>query len=257
MFSLIGVKNNDDKIIRAVGTHVNISKRKQAELELNYQSTHDELTGLVNRREFERLAENLLESNRSYTSQHALCYIDLDQFKVVNDTCGHAAGDEMLLQLGVMLKKTIRSSDTLARLGGDEFGVLIKDCNVEEAFKVASDLLVAIQEYHFIFEEHSFRIGASIGLVAIVDSGSSLSQLLKDADAACYMTKDYGRNRIHVYRIDDKELSQRHGEMQWVNRIQRALAENRFCLFAQVIESLSNSKKLHYELLIRMQTVRV
>jgi diguanylate cyclase (GGDEF)-like protein/PAS domain S-box-containing protein len=238
---------------RMIGTHSDISHRKKTEERLHYQSSHDGLTGLVNRREFERRAEALLASKVHDKSEHALCYIDLDQFKVVNDTCGHAAGDEMLRQLGAVLKNVVKASDTLARLGGDEFGVLITNCSIDRAHQLASLIKSAIQDYQFIYEEQSFRVSASIGLVSIVGLGNTLSRLLKNADAACYMAKDSGRNRIHVSHINDEDLTQRHGEMQWVNRIQKALAENRFCLYAQSIESLKNHTKIHYELLIRMQ----
>lgn len=247
------VKNEAGEIIRVVGTHVDISKRKRAEAKLTYQSSHDALTGLVNRREFERRAERLLTAAANENSAHALCYIDLDQFKVVNDTCGHAAGDELLRQLGVSLKKMVRKGDTLARLGGDEFGVLINNIDIDDARELAGSLRAAIEDFQYIYQTHSFRISASMGLVPIVDAQTTLTELLKNADAACYMAKDYGRNRIHVYSSSDEELTQRHGEMQWVNRIQHALREKRFCLYAQNIESLKGSEKAHYELLIRMK----
>lgn len=247
------VTDDKGKQIGVRSSNLDITKRKQVEDKLSYLSSHDDLTGLFNRREFERRIEDMITSNVHDKSEHAMCYIDLDQFKVVNDTCGHAAGDEMLRQLSVVLKKIIRASGTLARLGGDEFGVLMTDCSIEGAHQVATLLQTAIQNYHFQFEEHRFRTSASIGLVPIIGIGSTLTGLLKDADAACYMAKDSGRNRIHVYHIDDEGLTKRHGEMQWVNIIQQALTEDRFCLYAQSIESLNNSDKMHYELLVRMQ----
>lgn len=247
------VKDDAGNIVRVVGTHVDISERKRFQEKLSYQSSHDELTGLVNRREFERRAEELLANILDSDLEHALCYIDLDQFKVVNDTCGHEAGDELLRQLGAILTKSIREGDTLARLGGDEFGVLIKDCSIANALKVSTSIKSIIEDYQFIYGEHSFRVSASMGLVPIENTDASLSHLLKNADAACYLAKDYGRNRIHVYTADDEELSQRHGEMQWVNRIHLALRENRFCLYAQSIESLKGNTKAHYELLVRMR----
>jgi len=247
------VKDDTGRIVRVVGTHLDISKSKFAEEKLNYQSSHDALTGLVNRREFERRATELLAIVVDGRSEHAACYMDLDQFKVVNDTCGHAAGDELLRQLSALMNKSIRKGDTLSRLGGDEFGVLIKNCSIEDAFKVASHIKSVIEDYRFIFEDQSFRVSASMGLVPIVDAETTLSHLMKNADAACYLAKDYGRNRIHIYNDKDEDLTQRHGEMQWVNRIQKALAENRFCLYAQSIELLKDSINVHYELLIRMQ----
>jgi diguanylate cyclase (GGDEF)-like protein/PAS domain S-box-containing protein len=247
------VSDKENQQIGVRSTNLDITKRKKIEEKLSYQSLHDDLTGLFNRREFKRLIQEMLTSNVHDKTEHALCYIDLDQFKVVNDTCGHAAGDEMLRQLSVVLKKVIRASDTLARLGGDEFGILMTNCAIEDAYQIASLLQTEIQNYYFQFEEHRFRVTGSIGLVPIVGRGSTLTGLLKDADAACYMAKDSGRNRIHVYHIDDEDLTQRHSEMQWVKRIQQALTEDRFCLYAQSIESLNNSDKMHYELLIRMQ----
>ena len=247
-----GVGEHEGKVTRLVGTHVDITARKQAEQKLLYQSSHDKLTDLVNRREFELRAERLLSSVKDDSQQHALCYMDLDQFKVVNDTCGHSAGDELLRQLGSLLQKVIRERDTLARLGGDEFAVLMEHCSIDNAHRAASAILSAVQEYQFIWEGHSFRISVSIGLVPIVGPNYTLTSLLKDADVACYMAKDNGRNRIHAYRPDDKELSKRHGEMQWVNRIQRALDENRFCFYVQRIQSIKSSNDIHYELLIRM-----
>jgi len=227
-------------------------ERKQTDEQMNFQASHDILTGLVNRREFERRAECLLSTMNKNKDEHALCFMDLDQFKVVNDSCGHTAGDEMLRQLGSLLSDTLRHSDTLARLGGDEFGVLIEHCSLEDAHRVASTLLTAIQNYQFIWEEQPFKVGVSIGLVVINEGTLNLSELLKQADAACYMAKDLGRNRIHVYQIEDTSMAQRHGEMQWVSRIHRAIEEDRFCLYAQSIVPLNNDPEIHYELLIRM-----
>jgi diguanylate cyclase (GGDEF)-like protein/PAS domain S-box-containing protein len=229
-----------------------ITERKQADELLSYQASHDNLTGLVNRREFERRTNFLLSKLQHSHKEHALCFMDLDQFKVVNDTCGHTAGDELLRQLSTVLNNTVRHNDTLARLGGDEFGVLMENCTMEHAQRVATSLLVAIQEYQFSWEEHSFKIGVSIGLVPIKHDSTDLTELLKQADAACYLAKDKGRNRIHVYNAEDSEIAQRHGEMLWVTRINHALESNRFCLYAQAIVPLDGSAKKHYELLIRM-----
>lgn len=246
------VEDADGKVTRFVGTHVDITERKKAEQHLSYQSSHDELTGLVNRREFERCMKQLLSTAKEKKQEHALCYLDLDQFKVVNDTCGHVAGDEMLKQLSKILQKTVRDSDTLARLGGDEFGILMTFCSLDNALRLLTSIQNEIQEYQFIFDGYSFRTTASIGLVPISEVTLSSVELLKDADAACYMAKDNGRNRIHVQNGEDAELVQRHGEMQWVTQIQKSLDEDRFCLYAQAIEPLNDSKEVHFELLIRM-----
>jgi diguanylate cyclase (GGDEF)-like protein/PAS domain S-box-containing protein len=229
-----------------------ITEGKKANEKLKYQASHDELTGLFNRREFEHRAKHLLSTNQQDRSEHALCYLDLDQFKVVNDTCGHFAGDELLRQLGQSLQTVVRHRDTLARLGGDEFGVLVEHCSLEQAERVATSLLQGIQNFRFFWEGQSFRVSASIGMVAINDTVSDLTELLQQADAACYMAKDSGRNRIHTYHPEDTELVQRHGEMLWVSRITQALEDNRFCLYAQVIVPLYDSTDQHYELLLRM-----
>ena len=246
------VKDEEAEIIRLVGTHVDITARKKADKQISFQASHDALTGLVNRREFEHRAERLLSTVKNEMGEHALCFMDLDQFKVVNDTCGHIAGDEMLRQLGSVLQSTVRHRDTLARLGGDEFGVLMEHCSLDAARRVAKSLLKAIQDYQFSWEGHGFRVGVSIGLVPITVSTANLTQLLKDADAACYLAKDKGRNRIHIYHFDDTEIAQLHGEMQWVTRLNHALEENRFCLYAQPIMPLDSGRDSHYELLIRM-----
>lgn len=225
---------------------------KQTEDRLSYQASHDNLTGLVNRREFEHRVDRLLGSIIPDRDQHAMCFLDLDQFKVVNDTCGHSAGDELLRQMAVVISQGMRKSDTVARLGGDEFAVLMEHCSLDHATGIANALQKAIQEYQFLWENNTFRVGVSIGLVAITDPVSSLSELLKQADAACYMAKDLGRNRIQIYHGEDESLIKRHGEMQWVTRIQMALTEDRFCLYAQLIEPLTGNGGEHYELLLRL-----
>ena len=229
-----------------------ITERWQAMADLNYQANHDALTGLTNRREFERQAEYLLAKVRQEQKEHALCFMDLDQFKVINDTCGHSAGDEMLRQLSLVLQNAVSNRDTLARLGGDEFGVLMEYCSIDDAQRVTTSLQKAIQDYQFSWEGRSFKVGVSMGLVPISNTTASLTELMRDADIACYMAKDKGRNCIHVSRNGDTEIAQRHGEMQWVTRINQAIEENQFCLYAQSIVPLDGSANKHYELLIRM-----
>lgn len=246
-------QKNADTITRMTHLIAIAILRKQTEEQLSYQASHDDLTGLVNRREFERRIERLLITTKRDGGEHALCFIDLDQFKVVNDTCGHTAGDELLRQLAAIIDQKVRKRDTLARLGGDEFAVLMEHCTPGDARRLAHTLQSTIRDYQFIWGSHTFRIGVSIGLVAITDATSGITELLKQADAACYMAKDLGRNRIHVYHDEDESLAKRHGEMQWVTRIQKALAENRFSLFAQSIESLQGKSVGHYELLLRMK----
>jgi diguanylate cyclase (GGDEF)-like protein/PAS domain S-box-containing protein len=217
-----------------------------------YQASHDALTGLANRSEFDRTIQNAVASARSHNTEYALCYLDLDQFKVVNDTCGHMAGDELLRQLGDLLKNNLRHHDFVARLGGDEFGILMKNCSLSQAFIACEHLRDLIRDFHFAWESRSFTIGVSIGISAITTASGSAVNLLKEADAACYAAKDKGRNRVHVFRPDDEELAIRQGEMQWVEKIQQGLEHNRFCLYGQLISPLGAlNDGLHFETLLR------
>ena len=250
--SISAVKDTGGKTTHFVAIQEDVTHEYELSAKLSYQASHDALTGLINRHEFERRAERLLSTVGQKDDEHALCFIDLDQFKVVNDTCGHMAGDELLRQLGAVVQDAVRQRDTLARIGGDEFGVLMEHCSLEHAHRAAVSLQEAVQDYQFTWEGHVFKVGASIGLVAVTKDISNLSELLKQADAACYMAKDLGRNRIHVYHPEDAELAQRHGEMQWVARIHRAVEDDRLRLYAQPIVPLDNSSDTHYELLIRM-----
>jgi len=245
--------DNQNKITQYLSVSFDISERKKAEKKLNYQATHDELTGLINRHEFEYRVKSLLSTQNSDNQMHhAMCFMDLDQFKIINDSCGHIAGDELLRQLSKLLQETVRQTDTLARLGGDEFGLLMTHCSIEQAHRIATIILEKVQDFNFFWDNQSFRIGISIGLVPILHTIQAFDELLKQADSACYMAKDLGRNRVHVYSMDDSEMAQRHGEMQWTMRINNALDEHRFCLYAQPIISLGKDEKEHYELLIRM-----
>jgi len=232
---------------------VDISERKKASEELSYYANHDSLTGLLNRRAFEHSISCLLTQANDLKQAHALCFMDLDQFKVVNDTCGHAAGDQLLQLLSIDLQKILRKTDVLARLGGDEFGVLIERCGIKEAEKIAKHLQKTVRDFQFWYEGNSFKIGVSIGVVPISPVTVNIDGILSKADAACYQAKDNGRNRIHIYNPDDTEIAQRQGEMQWVARINNALAQNLFCLYAQAIESLGSDTHRHYEILIRLK----
>lgn len=250
--SVSGVENAEGQITHQVCIHDDITREYKLNEQLSFQASHDTLTGLINRPEFEKRVARLLSTSRQDQDTHALCFMDLDQFKVINDTCGHVAGDELLRQLGSVLQSKVRHRDTLARLGGDEFGILMEHCTLEQSRRVAESILDVIRGFHFSWEGQSFRIGISIGLVAISGDVSDLTELLKQADAACYMAKDLGRNRIHIYRTEDLQMARRHGEMQWVARINQALDENRFCLFAQPIIPLDGSGAQHFEFLLRM-----
>jgi len=223
---------------------------------MSYQATHDSLTGLINRREFEYRVKHALDHARNSDMRHTLCYIDLDNFKVVNDTCGHIAGDELLKQLTIKLRMELREADTLARLGGDEFGVLLEGCSIENAHDPAENLRRIVENFRFVWDNKAFRVGASIGLVAITAESGTLTDVLSAADSACYLAKDQGRNRIHIYQPDDEAVVERHGQMQWVHRIQDVLEQHRFRLFFQPIAKLSKARNekntIHGEVLIRM-----
>jgi diguanylate cyclase (GGDEF)-like protein len=215
-----------------------VTQERKLQQQLSYQASHDVLTGLINRFEFEVQLQWVLESAHRERTTHALMYLDLDQFKVVNDTCGHVAGDELLRQLSGVLQQHLRSHDILARLGGDEFGIILKDCDPEYSASVANKLLNTVQEFRFVWEDKTFAVGASIGVVMIDADSESLTDILSAADAACYSAKDAGRNRVHVVRENDATIANRYGEMQWVTRITEALEEGRFRLYAQQISAL-------------------
>ncbi len=232
-----------------------ITEAHQLSRKLSYQASHDPLTSLPNRREFEYRLERAFQEARAERTEHALCYLDLDQFKVINDTCGHIAGDMLLRQLGGLLLSRIRKRDTLARLGGDEFGVLIKYCAPADALRVAESLRKVITEFRFVWEDKSFNVGVSIGLVPIDETCENITGVLAAADSACYAAKDQGRNRIHIYHEQDADLAKRYGEMQWVSRIHKALEEDLFRLSYQPIvpvDAAVNGHRKHYEVLIRM-----
>jgi diguanylate cyclase (GGDEF)-like protein/PAS domain S-box-containing protein len=231
---------------------------RESEQRLAWQASHDVLTGLVNRREFERQLEQALDEIKIKGYQHSLCYLDLDQFKIVNDTCGHGVGDDLLRQVTDLLRSQIRSSDVLARLGGDEFGLLLYHCPLDQAEKTANTLCQSLRTFRFNWQDKIFNVGASIGLVALDSPGQTLATAMSAADAACYVAKNNGRNRVHVYQSDDRELTQQYGEMQWVGRITQALEEDRFCLYYQSIipVALGQGESEHYEVLLRLRDER-
>lgn len=221
--------------------------------EISYQASHDMLTGLINRREFEARLEKAIADVRHNNRNHVLCYMDLDEFKVVNDTCGHVAGDALLQNLAKHLEGKIRNTDTIARLGGDEFGLLLPLCNIDKAREIANNLRQTIKDFQFVWDKKAFDIGVSIGLVEINENMRTLNDILKAADSACYVAKDLGKNRIHIYQDDDIQLTQRLGDMHSAQAVQKSLADDRFILYAQEIHANQGCKiKWHGEFLIRM-----
>ncbi|CAM3829341.1 putative diguanylate cyclase YegE [Pseudomonas reidholzensis] len=230
-----------------------MTQERQYIANLSWQATHDALTGLANRREFEYRLEQALNGLARQAGRHSLMFLDLDQFKLVNDTCGHAAGDELLRHICAVLQSCLREGDTLARLGGDEFGVLLESCPPDQAERIAEQLRQAVQTLHFVWKGRPFITTVSIGLVHIAQAPSTLETSLRAADMACYMAKEKGRNRVQVYHADDSELSMRFGEMAWIQRLHVALEENRFCLYAQEIAPLSaQDSPGHIEILLRL-----
>lgn len=245
----------DDRgeLIGAIMVFHDVSQERQLHHKLSYHAAHDSLTGLINRREFEALVSKALaRSNDEPDFQGALLYLDLDQFKVVNDTCGHAAGDQLLRQLAEVLRSRVRASDVIARLGGDEFAVLLQDCSISKAISVGEDLREAISEYRFRWRDGQMAVGVSIGVAGIDESRTSVASLLSASDVACYVAKDQGRNRIHVYQEGD--AADRHQEMQWVARINKARDEQRFELYCQPIVPIDGGHHtVQHELLLRMR----
>ncbi|MBB6091356.1 diguanylate cyclase (GGDEF)-like protein/PAS domain S-box-containing protein [Povalibacter uvarum] len=231
-----------------------VSESRELNRKLSYHASHDILTGLVNRREFESRLERAMKSARAREASFALCHIDLDQFKIINDNCGHSAGDALLGQVGALLKSKIRWRDTVARLGGDEFGVLLESCSLEEAIRSAESLREAIRNYKFVWEERTFRLGASIGVVPLSPENEDVASLLSAADSACAAAKESGRNRVYSFQENDIDLMRRRREMQWAARINNALEDSRFEIYRQVIQPLQvPDQGLHYELLLRMR----
>lgn len=248
--------DDHNAIFGAVMVFQDVRHARRLTHQLTYQASHDLITGLFNRLKFEERLNALLADTGSSDQDHALFYLDLDQFKIVNDTCGHIAGDELLRQVSAALQDEMRKEDTLARLGGDEFGVLLKNCSLDNARIIAEKLRQRIKNLRFGWQDKTFEIGVSIGVVAITPDHPGASGILSTADLSCYTAKDMGRNRIHVYEPTDSTLAQRHGEMCWTTLIVQTLNENRFLLYQQPIRAtIAGETRLnHYEILIRMHS---
>jgi diguanylate cyclase (GGDEF)-like protein/PAS domain S-box-containing protein len=231
-----------------------VTESRELNRRLSYHASHDLLTGLVNRREFESRVERSLKSAKARESSYALCYLDIDQFKIINDTCGHSAGDVLLGQVGALLKSKVRWRDTLARLGGDEFGILLEACSLDEALRTAEVLREAVRNFRFTWEDRVFRLGASVGVVPIAADNEDVASIISAADSACAAAKEAGRNRVHSFAENDIELMRRRREMQWAARINSALEEGRFELYRMQIQPLQRAEPgQHYELLLRMR----
>lgn len=245
------LRNRGGKMIGAVMVFRDATRARQVARQLSWQAGHDALTGLVNRRQFEQV---LAEAHEVILpgQQHVLCYLDLDQFKVVNDTCGHTAGDEMLRQVSVLLSRQVRAADTLARLGGDEFAILLYQCPLSRANLIAEQIREAVTNFRFCWQGVTFRIGVSVGLVVIDASSQTVMTTLSAADTACYAAKSKGRNRVQVYQPDSAEIVRQRGQQRWSIRIKQALEMDQFCLYQQKIVSAAGGAVEHAEILLRM-----
>ncbi|KXI29499.1 diguanylate phosphodiesterase [Paraglaciecola hydrolytica] len=253
-FSISGQIKQENNQKYLFGSIFDVTERKQSDISLEFLATHDSLTGVFNRREFERRLKNGLKQAQANNSEITLLYMDLDQFKVVNDTCGHKAGDLLIKQLAQKLNDVVHDKGILARLGGDEFGVLLEDDNAQMAYLVANKLLNAVKEFRFIWDNRIFTLGVSIGQVPWHQDIKSPEQLLSMADSACYIAKERGRNQIHTYSFNDEHMQRYESEISWVTNINHALQNNSFELYYQHYQSLKkNTSGHHYEILLRMR----
>ena len=246
--------NDEGNLLGAVLVFKDVTESHEIARKIAYRATHDSLTGLVNRDEFERRLDMALISAKERGQEHVLCYLDLDHFKIVNDTAGHLAGDELLRQLSAFLANKLRGRDTLARLGGDEFGLLLEHCPVDQAIQLAEELISTISEFRFTWDIHSFKIGCSIGLVPILHGDLETAELIGQADIACYVAKDMGRNCVHLYQSEDQTRVERETQRKRVSDLNRALQANYFELYCQPIYKFVEDKQEldSYEILLRL-----
>jgi diguanylate cyclase (GGDEF)-like protein/PAS domain S-box-containing protein len=230
-----------------------VSTERELSQELHYQATHDPLTDLMNRYAFDQELQASLKSAHRRDSHHVLCYLDLDQFKLINDTCGHMAGDIVLKQISSIIHSQLRAQDIIARLGGDEFGIILSDCPLKKAQEIAERIRLAVRDFRFPWEEKVFDLRVSIGLVPITENAQNMTELLSAADIACYSAKERGRDQVYAYLHDDESITERHGEMQWLPILQEALREDHFSMALQPIVPIENDSLPEiYEFLIRL-----
>jgi diguanylate cyclase (GGDEF)-like protein/PAS domain S-box-containing protein len=249
------IRGPDGQVAGCVVIFHDVSELRGLAREMSYQASHDALTGLVNRAEFERRLETALDAARGEGVGHVVCYLDLDRFKIVNDTGGHIAGDNLLREIGALLKQRVRDSDTVARVGGDEFAMLLAGCPLDKARQIADDVVQAVAGHQFAWQDRVFDVGVSMGLVEVGKDSGSAESVLSAADSACYVAKQQGRGRTHVYSTRDEIMARERGEIQWLQRLQRALKENGFELYVQPIVAMSgrNRSGPAAEVLLRMR----
>ena len=249
------IRGPDGQVAGCVVIFHDVSELRGLAREMSYQASHDALTGLVNRAEFERRLGTALDAARGEGVGHVVCYLDLDRFKLVNDTGGHIAGDNLLREIGALLKQRVRDSDTVARVGGDEFAMLLAGCPLDKAQQIAGDVVQAVAAHQFAWQDRVFDIGVSLGLVEVGKESGSAESVLGAADSACYIAKQQGRGRVHVYSTRDEVKARERGEIQWLQRLQRALKENGFELYVQAIVAMGgrNRSGPAAEVLLRMR----
>ncbi len=253
-YSHAPIRGRDGAVHGMIVVFHDVSQIRAMAQQLIWQASHDALTGLVNRREFERRLNELIETARTQHREHALMFMDLDGFKAVNDSCGHSAGDELLRQLTAIMLSGMRGSDTLARLGGDEFGALLEACPLDQALRIANATRETVREFRFVWEGKTFSVGVSIGLVPITEDSENADRLLATADACCYEAKNRGRDRVQVHRPHDRDYGTKHEELAIVSQINRAFELGQFRLYRQRIAPLGHGpqQEPHYEVLVRM-----
>jgi diguanylate cyclase (GGDEF)-like protein/PAS domain S-box-containing protein len=249
------IRGPDGQIAGCVIIFHDVTEMRGLAREMSYQASHDALTGLVNRTEFGRRLDAALDSARGEGVGHVVSYLDLDRFKLVNDTCGHIAGDNLLREIAALLKQRVRDSDTVARVGGDEFAMLLAGCPLDKARQIADDVCNAVAGHQFAWQDRTFNVGVSIGLVEVGKDSGSAESVLSAADSACYVAKQQGRGRVHVYSTRDEILARERGEIQWLQRLQRALKENEFELYVQPIIAVGGRTQTGpaAEVLLRMR----
>jgi len=252
------IRGPGNSILGTVVVFHDVSEIRGLTRQMSYQATHDALTGLINRREFERRLQEALDSAQAEEGVHILSYLDLDRFKAVNDSCGHLAGDNMLREVAALIKDQVRDSDFVGRLGGDEFGTLLIGCPLEKARQIATDICNAVADYRFVWQDKIFNIGISVGLVEVSHASGALQDIMSAADSACYVAKQRGRGQVHVYSARDEAIARERGDIQWLRQLQEALHENKFALAVQPIIATGSGDESGpaMEILIRMPDER-
>ncbi len=251
------IKGPGNSISGTVVVFHDVSEIRGLTRQMSYQATHDPLTALINRREFERRLQEAMDAVHAEEGVHILCYMDLDRFKAVNDSCGHLAGDNMLREVAALIKDQVRDSDFVGRLGGDEFGTLLIGCPIDKAGQIAADICNAVSDYRFVWKDKIFNIGISIGLVEITQTSGTLQDIMSAADSACYVAKQRGRGQVHVYSARDEAIARERGDIQWLRQMQSALHEDRFELAVQpIIATGGQEGGPAFEVLIRLPDER-